>query len=229
MRAYMRPRVRHHNTPALAAATEPAIGPMTTATLLSGATVLARTAWTWTGISRCACLATGCSITLIDGRRLGDMQLETAVRRHLLHDDKIAELAGRRVFKYGPRPDQQVDRTGNLMLVVTRVGGWATPDPVNTQRFPVVRVAATADPSRTPSGEIAVEDADDRAGGLQLVLDRLLHGRRGWWCGATGRDSGLYVISSARWADQVRPVTPRSYPTPAGDTVTVHYDYAFQI
>lgn len=157
------------------------------------------------------------------------MLLESAVRRQLLHDRKVSELAGDRVFKYRPRPGVVIDGSGRLSLVVNRQPGWGTPDPVNTQRFPVVRVEVTADPSRTPEGEIAVLDADDRAAGWQLILDRMFHGKRGWWCGPVGKDPGLFVISSQRWSEPTRVVPPDSFPKPRGDTVSFYYDYAFTI
>ena len=126
------------------------------------------------------------------------MQLLTAARKRLLSDPTIDGYVAKKVWKL--RLEQQLDGTGGLAVVVSQNGGWVTPDTVQTTKYPLLRIDAVADNSRLPSGEIATLDAVDKAGALQQVIDKLIHGKRGEiWGGA----NGLLIVSVARWREPV--------------------------
>jgi hypothetical protein len=128
------------------------------------------------------------------------MEIETAARKMLMSDDTIrgytVSEAETRVYKN--RLDIPVNQTGKLALVVSRNGGWATPDEVQTLEFPILRVDAYADPTREIDGQIRILDAEDKAAALLRAADRLIHGKRGvLWGGA----SGVVVVTIGRWRE----------------------------
>jgi len=158
------------------------------------------------------------------------VELEAAVRRMFLNDDTVRGLVGDRVFKH--RLETKVDGTGDRAVVVARNNGWATPDPVQTQEYPILGVKFYADPDRT-EGEIVRMNGEDKALAVYRAANGLLHARRGFRMGAWGSDPGLMVVTVARWAEPVT-VTERdrhgmSAGDPLGDAVYVYVEYALQV
>lgn len=102
-----------------------------------------------------------------------------------------------KVFRH--RLEEPVDGTAGMAIVVDRNNGWATPDPVKSQEFPILRLKCYADPDRDAQGQIARLNAEDKAWALYRAADRLVHAaQRGARVGAIGADPGLMVVASSR-------------------------------
>lgn len=155
------------------------------------------------------------------------MEIESAVRRHLLRDNTVRGYVEERVWKF--RLEEAVDQTGLAALVVVRGNGWATPQPRNTQEYPILHVDAVVDPAREISGEIARLDAEDRAFALARVVNGILHGLRGVRLGGYARDPGLMVNSCQRWSEPRLITGADMHPPTAGDTVKVRSEFAFDV
>lgn len=154
------------------------------------------------------------------------MNIESAARRHFLSDNTVNGLVAGKVFKWWLR--EKLDGTGGLALVVSRQPGWATPDPVKTSHFPVLRIRSYADHTRTAQGEIAEMDAADKAYALNDVVDRLIHGVRGvvW-----GGDGGCLIVACSRWQEATLTRKDDQHATAdevLGDTVYVQTSYALE-
>lgn len=130
------------------------------------------------------------------------MEVEAAIRRRLLDDPTVAGYVVDRVFTHRLHDGVDLDGTGRRAIVVRRAGGWATPDPVTTQEYPLVSVDCYAGNSRDADGNITAFDATSGAYALWRAADRLLHApERGTWWGAVGSKPGLLVIASQRWGE----------------------------
>jgi hypothetical protein len=128
------------------------------------------------------------------------MELETGARKMLLSDDTIRGyvVSGDETRCYKHRLEVPVTGTGKIAIVVSRNGGWAQPDEVQTVEFPVLRVDVFADPTRFDDGGIRIMDGEDKGAAVLRVVDRLVHGRRGvWW----GGPSGVLVVAAQRWRE----------------------------
>lgn len=158
------------------------------------------------------------------------MEIESAVRRHLLNSDPVKGHVQGRVYKH--RLEEPLPK-GGLALVVTRQPGWATTMPRKTAEFPVVWVDVYADPTRDHAGDIERLDAEDKGFAVARTLKGLMHGRRGEWWGAVGSNRGLMVVTSEQWqlpvilrdtdlhkGDRMRAL---------GDSVVVRTKWALQI
>lgn len=121
------------------------------------------------------------------------MQILSGARKMLLSEDTVNGFVAGKVWKQ--RLEEKLEGTSGVAIVLTLNGGWVTPDTVQTVRFPLLRVDSYADPTREPSGEIARLDAEDKAGALQEVCDRVMHAQRGkvW-----GGPNGLLVVACVR-------------------------------
>lgn len=159
------------------------------------------------------------------------MEVEAGVRRHLLNQDAVRGLVGGRVFKH--RLEESVDQKGLCAIVVKRNGGWATPDPIQTQEYPLLVVEFWADHSRNADGTFDRRDAEDRAWGMYRAVDPLLHARRGDRWGIFGSNPGLIVVSSARWSEPLLITEDDQHRTSGaaimGDSVMVRAQYAMQV
>ena len=124
------------------------------------------------------------------------MELESAVRRHLLSCQALNGYVAGRVFRH--RLEEKVDGTGNMAVVVRRGRAWAPLDTVRIVEFPTLIVDFYADPSRTVDGLISQADAEDRAFAMYRAANPDLHGARDEWWGAWGSNPGLLVISCHR-------------------------------
>jgi hypothetical protein len=125
------------------------------------------------------------------------VEVESAVRRHLLGDAGVNGYADGRVYRH--RLQEKVDGTGLMAFVVLRNNGWATPYPTGEQEYPIVRVECWADPSRDEEGQVTQADAPDRAwAGARAVVRAMRWPIRGRMMGAVGSNPGLLVISVAR-------------------------------
>lgn len=130
------------------------------------------------------------------------MEVEAAIRRRLLSDPTVAGYVGERVFTHRLHDGVDVGETGRRAIVVRRVGGWATPDPVTTQEYPLVALDCYAGDSRDGEGNITAFDATSSAYAVWRAADRLLHNpERGTWWGAIGSNPGLLVVTSQRWSE----------------------------
>lgn len=128
------------------------------------------------------------------------MELETAARKYLLTDDTIRGyvVSGTETRCYKHRLETPVHGSGKIAIVVSRNGGWAQPDEVQTVEFPVLRVDVVADPDRDVDGGIRVMNGEDKAAAVLRVVDRLLQNQRGvMW----GGPNGLLVITCGRWRE----------------------------
>lgn len=158
------------------------------------------------------------------------MEIESAARRVLLLDQTVAGLVARWVFKW--RLEEKVDGTGKQAIVLWRDQGWSTPDPVNTNEYPLLTVDCYSDASRGADGEMLAEDNVDRAFGLYRVVDRaLLSVGRGKKWGAFGSDPGLLVNSVQRWSEPFKTEQSDQHQgdPPLGDVAKVTTTYAFDL
>jgi hypothetical protein len=130
------------------------------------------------------------------------MEVEAAVRRRLLDDPTVAGYVADRVFTHRLHDGVDLDSTGRRAVVVRRVGGWATPDPVTTQEYPLLSVDCYAGNSRDSAGNVAAFDATSGAYAVFRAADAVLHApERGTWWGAVGSNPGLLVVASQRFAE----------------------------
>lgn len=159
------------------------------------------------------------------------MEVDNAVRRYLRSLDVVKGYVGTtdsgfadRVYRQ--RLEEPVDGTGNRAIVVKRMPGWAKPDSVTTQEYPVVLIEFHADNSRDANGEYDRLDNADNAMAMYRGVDPFLHGKRGVVWGT------LTVVTSARWAE---PFTVTQEDTHGyerrslGDTAIVVVQYALQV
>lgn len=130
------------------------------------------------------------------------MEIEPATRRRLLNDPTVAAYVVDWVFTHRLHQGVDVGETGRRAIVVRRVGGWATPDPVTTQEYPLLSIDCYAGDSRDSAGNITAFDATSSAFALWRAADRVLHNpERGTWWGAVGSRPGLLVVTSQRWSE----------------------------
>jgi hypothetical protein len=127
------------------------------------------------------------------------MNIETATRRYLLQQPTVTGYVGDKIYKW--KMQYPLEGTGQLAIVVRRVGGWAAPDPVMTSKFPVLQIDCYADPDRNEFGEVIENTAGDKASALAEAIEKVCHHRRGEWWGTFGSAQGVYIVSSARWTD----------------------------
>lgn len=154
-------------------------------------------------------------------------EVATAARRYLLGLADVASLVQQRVYKYAL--DVPVDGTGQAAVVVHPMPGWATPDPVQSSEFPRLAVDCHADPSRVPgTGEVAVADAEDKAFALARAIIPWFRYPRLWgeWMGGFGSRPGLYVVTTAQWAE---PRIVEGHPGNVGDIRIVRAEFALQV
>ena len=158
------------------------------------------------------------------------MELETAVRRHLIADEGVNGYVTSKVFKNALLVSPQGG--GGYAIVVRRAPGWAQPDRVKTSEFPRLMVECYADPDRNSDGTKKVENGTDKAWGLFRVVDQLLHARRDEFWGAGGTDAGLRIITCARDSEPTvlgGPTGDARAPDPLlGDLSVVQALYAVQ-
>lgn len=154
------------------------------------------------------------------------MELTTAARRYLLGINDVTSQVQQRVFKW--RLEEPIEGTGSPAIVVSQLGGWATPERVNTQEFPVLAVDCHADPDRGPGGEIAVDNAFDKAFGLaRAVRPWFFYPHlRGTWMGGIGSNPGLMVIECAPYTD---PYIREGHEQEQGDVRVVRTEFAFVV
>lgn len=128
------------------------------------------------------------------------MELETAARKYLLTDSTIRGyvVSGDETRCYKHRLEVPVHGTGKIAIVVSRNGGWATPDEVQTVEFPVLRIDAIADPDRDIDGSIRTMNGEDKAAAVLRAADRIVHNQRGvMW----GGPNGLLIVTAGRWRE----------------------------
>lgn len=159
------------------------------------------------------------------------MEVESAARRYLLGDTTVTGYVQARVHKW--RLEEKVDGTGKSAIVVYRNNGWATPDPVTTQEYPILAVKAYSDATRDSTGEIVKSDAEDRAFALMRAISNRLRRQRGEWWGAVGADPGLLVVTCAPWKEPTL-VTEKdrhgqTSGDPLGDAVYAYGEFALQV
>lgn len=124
------------------------------------------------------------------------MEIETALRRHLLGLQTVNGYAAGRVFKHTLVVSPE--GTGGYALVVRRLRGWASPDTVQSSEFPRVVVECWADPDRDDDGMRLSENGHDKAWALFRAVDRELHRKRDVWWGAGGVEPGLRIVTCVR-------------------------------
>lgn len=159
------------------------------------------------------------------------MEVATAFRRHLLGHDPTTGYVQQRVFKY--RLGEKIDGTGGRAVVVYPNNGWATPDPVTTQEYPILAVKCFADHDRDDDAQIREYNAEDKAMALYRVVDQRLRGIRGRWIGSVGQNPGLFVVTSQRWKEPVITTEKDRHGQqsgdPLGDVVYAYVEYALQV
>jgi hypothetical protein len=156
------------------------------------------------------------------------MEIDTAVRRHLLMQPGVVGYVGTKVFKNELL--EAVDGTGGRAVVVRKNGGFSTPQSVNTDEFPSLVVDCWADCDRDPSGEIVVNNAIDKAYAVYRVVDALLGRLNDAWLGAGGTSPGVRVISSGKMMEPIHETSADAHgPTKMGDSAVVTAEYEFHI
>lgn len=159
------------------------------------------------------------------------MELETAFRRHLLAAEPVAGYVGQKVYKH--RLGEKIDGTGGRAIVLYRNNGWATPDPVTTQEYPILALKLYADPDRDTDGQVKEFNGEDKAFALYRVVDRFVRGLRGVWVGGVAQTPGLLVITSQRWKEPVISTEKdrhgQTTGDPLGDSVYAYVEYALQV
>lgn len=158
------------------------------------------------------------------------MEVEAAARRMLLTNDAVRGYVVDKVYRN--RLGAKIDGTSGRAIVVYRNNGWATPDPVTSQEYPILAMKFYADPTRD-EGDITKADAEDKALAIYRVVNPLLHGRRGFRMGGLTPDTGLMVVTAARWKEPAIVTEKDEHgPTqgdPLGDTVYAYVEYALQV
>lgn len=155
------------------------------------------------------------------------MNLLTASRKLYLSDSTVSGFVVKKVFKLSLL--EQLDGTGGMAIVVSRLGNWATPDPIQTARFPVLQVDCYADHTRTPQGEIDELDAADKAETLWDAVDKVTHAQRGVVWGGL---NGLRIVSSQRWVEpdlHSKTNQRASIDKDLGDVVYLSSQYALEV
>ena len=141
------------------------------------------------------------------------MEVETAVRRHLLDQGAITNLVQRRVWKFVLRlfdddgAPKALEGSGLAAIVLKRRRGWTSPDMQKTSEFPLLVVECWADNSREEDGTVIKLDAEDRAAQLYREVDRILHladGSHNQW--PEGRSDALYIEGCHRAAEPDGPL-----------------------
>ena len=127
------------------------------------------------------------------------MELIPAARRHLNDMEVVAGFVQDRVWK--DRLEDLLDGTGQRAIVVKRGGGWAMPQPRNTQEYPLLQIQFWADHQRNDDQTIRVEDGLSSAMAMYRAVDPLLHGVRDQWWGATSSTTGMWVIGCQRYSE----------------------------
>ncbi|MFE2751565.1 hypothetical protein ACFXGA_06130 [Actinosynnema sp. NPDC059335] len=160
------------------------------------------------------------------------MEVEPAVRRHLLNDQAVRGYVGDRVYKQ--HLDEHVQGAGKRAIVLRVDGGWSQPDTVQTSEFPLLYIDFWADRSRDSTGRAVADDAMDNARAVYRVTDPLLHARRGERWGSFGTHRGLMVVSSARWSEPIVQTEMRSHGgtflgVKLGDCAVVTAAYALHV
>lgn len=160
------------------------------------------------------------------------MEVEAAVRRYLLGDAAVTGYVVDKVWRTGLV--EKVDGTGGMAVVVARAGAWATPGPMSSLEFPLVRVECWADPTRDSDGQIVALDAADKAFALSRVCrTRLLSRPRDLMMGRAGSNPGLFVVSIEPDGEAILVTKSDLHyisgmsASEMGDSVYVHADYAF--
>lgn len=152
------------------------------------------------------------------------------MRRMLLQDPTVNGYVVGKVFRY--RLEEKVDGTSGMAVVLVNDNGWATPNPVTTQEYPILQVRCYADPTRGPLGEISQADALDKAWALTRAIEPLIHGKRDVIWGRFGSSPGLRIITAQRWAEPWEMTDEDRHNTsedPLGDSVYVATRYALQV
>lgn len=157
------------------------------------------------------------------------MEVETAFRRHLLGDATVQGYVAGKVSKW--RLDAPVDQTGGRAIVVERNNGWATPDPVRSMEYPILRVKMYADVDRDDLGAPARANAEEKAWAVYRAVDPAMSNLvlRGTRVGAFGSDAGLMVVSCARRSEPMLVTMKDQHGqmsgAPLGDSVYVLAEY----
>lgn len=131
------------------------------------------------------------------------MEVNSAIRRHLLSQPNVVAHTQRKVWK--DRLEEGILGTGGAAIVVSEQPWWATPDPVQTHEWPVAWVDCYADCSRGEEGFIQKTDALDKAKALARIVDKYMHGVRGVRWGVFGSNPGLTIVSCARGGKRFLP------------------------
>lgn len=160
------------------------------------------------------------------------MEIEPAARRLLLNHPAVRGYVQDAIYTHALKT--HVDQTGKRALVVRSSGGWAQPERVHTDEFPVLYVDCWADCTRDAAGKRRADDAISNAKALYRVVNPLLHARRGQRWGAYGAHAGLMVVSCVRWSEPVVQTRDMSqggmaYGVTLGDTAVVTASYALDL
>lgn len=162
------------------------------------------------------------------------MEVEPAYRRHLLDIPDVRGIVGPAGVHKG-KLYEKVDGTGGRAIVVRAdVGGWAVPNQINTQEFPILVFDFWADATRDDHGNKAADDAADNARAVYRVVDKRIHGKRGLWVGGFGQHPGLYVVTSDRFQEPEVATAPGTktwapYNMDLGESAVVSVQYALTV
>lgn len=161
------------------------------------------------------------------------MEVETAVRRMLLTVPTVTGYVQDKVWKFRLEERDKVEGKGSRAIVVSRNNGWATPDPVRSAEFPILRLRLYADPDRDDNGEITTYNAEEKAWAMYRAVDPLFHNKRGVRWGGTESTAGLYVVTSKRHGEPSSTTAHEQHGHPSedplGDMAYVEVQYALQV
>jgi hypothetical protein len=77
---------------------------------------------------------------------------------------------------FADKPYTTIENYSNrALIVVTESGGWTTPNPHNTARFPRLYVDIWASPTRNADGSVKEQDADDLIREVMAAISPYLH------------------------------------------------------
>lgn len=160
------------------------------------------------------------------------MELEHAVRRHLLADTTVTGYVGNRIYAH--RLEDRVDPLGLRAIVLTPGPWWGEPDRYEGAgaEYPTLTVSCWADCTRTEDGEIAQLDRVRSARAVWRAVHRVLHNpARGQVWGATGSNPGLLVNTSSLWLQStpIEGADTRYLGIPLGDAAVQPATYAFNV
>jgi hypothetical protein len=139
------------------------------------------------------------------------VEVETALRFHLMNQPAIRGVVGKNVWKFRVRlrDDDGKPRglagTGLAGIVIRRQGSWTKPHR-NTGEFPLMVVDCMADDPRDPLGDPLSDSMDERALQVYREVDRVLHqvdGEHRYW--PEGKADALYVEGCYRGSDPTAP------------------------